>query len=261
MSAKSSLETYFSSTKNAQSTDIPWWRKKTLSFEEALVQLKRSTGSSTECVAYRTLGRCRKQIKLIDSHHAFIARLNDGNITEEKTAVSLIDLMLCPEHWAQTVFHFSLYLNWLNSHGPKPNKKYYENIVVDYEAARAIEDRTTCLPEDTSVVEDAEVVDTPSVSSLETAEWATTPSNERSNNPSPGVSKLTGHGLSISSDLERVRSASELREPASLPPSFGSNQIEKFDFSFCSVLPLREGSKSNLPVTFGKFPIIRCNCL
>jgi hypothetical protein len=433
MLVKSSFKTYFSNTKNAPSTDISRWGKKTLSFEEALDQLKGSTGSSTECVAFRTLGRCRKQIKLIDPHHVFIARLNDGNITEEKTVVCLIDLMLCPEHWAQTVFHYSLYLNWLNSHGLKPDTQYYENIVVDYEAARAIEDRTTCLTEDTSVEADAEVVDTPSVSSLQKAERATTPSNERSNNPSIvnstgsvdipiivelesktetdqvapwtqpasanisttdndtvpersdndhssdsrapaddsrmpvgntdsedtgavpnlqsyaslgfGVAKLeimhrenlrciamltdgwrcselipgrsvekaqdiltstttfdkdqleniaravlcSGHGIclpgmyadtwsvftmqrlpaeeallrfqftfedsQLQETLERARSASELHKPASLPPSFGSNQIEKFDFSFCSVLPFRESGKSNLPVTSGRFPL------
>ena len=55
--------------------------------------------------------------------------------------------------------------------------------------------------------------------------------------------------------LERARSAPDLRKTAGLQPGFGSNQKEKFDFSFCSVLPLREGGKSNLPVTFGKFPL------
>ena len=184
MSVKSSFKTIFSSTKNAQSADKPRWRKKTLSFEEALDQLKRSTGSSTECVAFRTLGRCRKQIKLIDLHHVFIARLNVRNITEEKTAVGLIALMLCPEHWAGTAFHYSLYLEWLNLHGPKPNKQYYESIVVDYESARAIEDRTASLPEDTSVAADAEAVETPSVPYLKPTQRAITPNNERSNSPS-----------------------------------------------------------------------------
>jgi hypothetical protein len=432
MLAKSSFKTIFSSTKNTQSADKPRWRKRTLSFEEALDRLKRSTGSSTECVAFRTLGRCHRQIKLIDSHHVFIARLNHRNITEEKTAVGLIALMLCPEHWAGTAFHYSLYLEWLNSHGPKPNKQYYENIVVDYESARAIDDRTTSIPEDTSVAADAGVVETPSVSSLETTQRAITPNNEISNNPfiinstgitdipilvelestteadkvtpwtqstsadisttdndivsepsdkdqdsdsrSPaddsstpvanidpegtravtslqhyasmefGVAKLeimhrenlhciamttdgwrcselisepfvehardiltsttifdknqlediarvvlcSGHGTylpgmyadawsvftmqrlppkealsrfqftfndpELQEALERARSASDLR---SLQPGVGSNQKDKIDFSFGSVLPLRESGKSNLPVMFGKSPIIR----
>jgi hypothetical protein len=184
MSVKSSFKTIFSGTKSAQSADRPRWRKKTLSFEEALDQLKRLTGSSTECVAFRTLGRCRKQIKLIDSHHGFIARLNDRHITEEKTAVGLIALMLCPEHWAETAFNYSLYLDWLNARVLKPDNQYYEDIVVEYESVIAVEDMETSLQEDTSVAADVELVESHSVSSLDTKQRPFTPDSERSYNSS-----------------------------------------------------------------------------
>jgi uncharacterized protein YfaS (alpha-2-macroglobulin family) len=90
------------------------------------------------CAALHSFSKCRKEITLFDSD--FLANLDQLNMANVQTPMKLMPLMLCSSHWEKTVYHNALFLDWLSTYGSKQATQHYENIVVDYQSAIAIDD-------------------------------------------------------------------------------------------------------------------------
>jgi len=115
----------------------PRLRQRVLPFSEAYENLKTSTNGLVTCVAFHSFGKCRKEIALLDSD--ILARLDQLNMADVQTPIKLMPLMLCSSHWEKTIYHNALFLDWLSIYGSKHDTKHYENIVVDYQSAVAID--------------------------------------------------------------------------------------------------------------------------
>jgi hypothetical protein len=105
--------------------------------------LKTSQTGFVTCAALNPLGKCRKEIPLFDSH--FLANLDQLNMADVLAPIKLMPLMLCSNHWEKTVYHNALFLDWLSVYGSKQDNQHYENIVIDYQSAIAIDNEEQSL--------------------------------------------------------------------------------------------------------------------
>jgi hypothetical protein len=48
--------------------------------------------------------------------------------------------MLFSSHWEKAIYHNALFLDWLSVYSSQHDNQYFENIVIDYQSAIAIED-------------------------------------------------------------------------------------------------------------------------
>jgi hypothetical protein len=107
--------------------------------------LRASQTGFVTCAAFNSLGKCRKEITLFDSN--FLANLDQLDLADVQTPIKLMPLMLCSTHWGKTVYHNALFLDWLSVYGSKKDKQHFENIVIDYQSAIAIENEEHSLLE------------------------------------------------------------------------------------------------------------------
>jgi len=135
-----------SAFKSPHENHKPPSRRRVISFNEALDNLKTSQTGFVTCAAFRSFGRCRREITLIDSD--FLVNLDQLDVTNVQTPIKLMPLMLCPTHWEKTVYHNALFLDWLSVYGSKHDHPHYENIVVDYQSAVVIDNEEHSLPKD-----------------------------------------------------------------------------------------------------------------
>jgi hypothetical protein len=120
-------------------------RRRVIPFNEALENLKTSQSGVVTCAAFHFLGKCHKEITLFDSD--FLSNLDQLNMADVQTPMKLMPLMLCSTHWERTVYHNELFLDWLSIYGSKKSNQQFENIVVDYQSAIAIDDEGHHLSE------------------------------------------------------------------------------------------------------------------
>jgi hypothetical protein len=128
---------FLSALKNPHEVHRPRPRRRVISFNEALENLKTSQTGFITCAAFHSLGRCHKHITLADSN--FTANLDQLDVTDVQTPIKLMPLMLCSSHWEKTVYHNALFLDWLSVYGKKQEHPDYESIVVDYQSAITID--------------------------------------------------------------------------------------------------------------------------
>lgn len=121
-------------------------KKRTISFNEALENLKNSRNGCVTCAAFHSFGKCRKEIYLSDSN--FLANLNQMNMSDIQTPLKLMPLMLCSSHWKKSIYHNTLFLDWLFVYGSKQDNQHYESIVIDYQSAIAIDEEDNSPSED-----------------------------------------------------------------------------------------------------------------
>jgi len=137
---KSSL---LSALKNPHDVNNPRLGRRVISFDEALSNLKSAKTRSAPCAAFHRFGRCRKDIPLggID----LLTNLDQLNMADVQTPIKLMPLMLCSTHWGKTIYNNALFLDWLSMYGSQKDNQHFENIVVDYQSAIAIDDETSSL--------------------------------------------------------------------------------------------------------------------
>lgn len=115
----------------------PRGKRRVISFKEALENLENSQNGPITCSAFHSFGKCRKEISSIDSN---LPAILDGlNMADVQTPIKLMPLMLCSAHWEKTVYYNALFLDWLSVYGSKQDTRQFENIVVDYQSAIAID--------------------------------------------------------------------------------------------------------------------------
>jgi hypothetical protein len=130
-------DSFLSALKNPHEVHRPRPRRRVISFNEALENLKTSQTGFITCAAFNSFGRCHKQVALADSN--FTANLDQLDVTDVQTPIKLMPLMLCSSHWEKTVYHNALFLDWLSVYGTKQDHPHYESIVVDYQSAITID--------------------------------------------------------------------------------------------------------------------------
>jgi len=133
-----------SALRNPHETNKPRLRRQVIPFNEALENLRTSETGFVTCAAFQYFGKCRKEIPLVDSN--FLANLDQLNMADVQTPIKLMPLMLCSNHWEKTIYHNALFLDWLSVYGSQHNNQYFENIVIDYQSAIAIENEEHSLP-------------------------------------------------------------------------------------------------------------------
>jgi hypothetical protein len=145
MSNLSSLKSrVISALRNPHESSKPRLKRRVLPFNEAFENLKMSKSGVVTCVALHSFGKCRKEITLFDSD--FLGNLEQVNMADVQTPMKLMPLMLCSSHWEKTVYHNALFLDWLSTYGSKKDTQHYENIVIDYQSAIAIDDEEHSMP-------------------------------------------------------------------------------------------------------------------
>jgi hypothetical protein len=117
--------------------------RRVISFDEALGNLKSAKTDVAPCAAFHRFGRCRKEIPLRESN--FLTNLNQIDMNDVQTPIKLMPLMLCSTHWGKTIYNNALFLDWLSIYGSKKDNQHFENIVVDYQSAIAIDDEVPSL--------------------------------------------------------------------------------------------------------------------
>ena len=120
-------------------------RRRVISFDEALESLKGSQTGFVVCAAIHSFGRCRKEITMLSPQ--FHANLDQLELSDVQTPIKLMPLMLCSTHWGKTVYYNALFLGWLSSYGSKQDHPHFENIVIDYQSAIAIDSAEQSLSE------------------------------------------------------------------------------------------------------------------
>ncbi|KAL2073076.1 hypothetical protein VTL71DRAFT_10400 [Oculimacula yallundae] len=146
MSSFSAFKTGFKAAlKVPKDTRKPRSRRQVLTFNEALEDLKTSQTGFVICAAFRSFGRCRKEIPLLDSK--FLANLDHMDFSDVQAPIKLMPLMLCSTHWGKTIYHNALFLDWLSVYGSKQDYPQFENIVVDYQSAIMIHTRESSSPD------------------------------------------------------------------------------------------------------------------
>jgi hypothetical protein len=144
MSTLSALKnTFISAIKSPHQNHKPRSRQRVISFKDALENIKTSQTGFVTCAAFHSFGKCRKEIALFDSN--FPANLDQLNMADIQTPIKLMPLMLCSTHWEKTVYHNALFLDWLSTYGSGQDNQHYENIVIDYESAIAIDNEEHSL--------------------------------------------------------------------------------------------------------------------
>ncbi|KAH8598784.1 hypothetical protein B0O99DRAFT_614165 [Bisporella sp. PMI_857] len=139
---KNSFMSALSSSYDAQK---PRARRRVVSFNEALNNLKATQTGIVTCSAFHSLGKCRKEIVLEDLD--FIASLDEIDLADVQTPIKLMPLMLCSTHWEKTVYYNALFLNWLSIYGSKHDSQHYENMVIDYQSAVTIDNNEHSISE------------------------------------------------------------------------------------------------------------------
>ncbi|KAH8645983.1 hypothetical protein BGZ60DRAFT_570792 [Tricladium varicosporioides] len=121
----------------------PQNKRRVTTFKEALENLRNPQNVPITCSAFRSFGKCRKEINLIDSNLPAI--LEGLDMADVQTPMKLMPLMLCSAHWEKTVYYNALFLDWLSVYGSKQDTQHFESIVVDYQSAIALqqEERTS----------------------------------------------------------------------------------------------------------------------
>lgn len=111
----------------------PRMKRETLTFNEALENLKRAKGDSSRCAASPTVGQCSKTIPLDRSRLSTLVTERGPNSIE--SIVGLMNLMLCPTHWPMSDFYGGLVFDAIKTLGVKLDPHFYESMVVDLESA------------------------------------------------------------------------------------------------------------------------------
>jgi hypothetical protein len=133
-----------SALKNSQETNKPRSRRRVIPFDEALQGWRTSKTGIVTCAAYNAFGKCRKEITLGD--FSFLVKLDQLDMADVQTPIKLMPLMLCSNHWEKTIYYNALFLDWLSVYGPQHSNQYFENIVIDYQSAIAIENEEHSVP-------------------------------------------------------------------------------------------------------------------
>jgi hypothetical protein len=118
-------------------------RRRVISFNEALENLKTSRTGFVSCAAFNSFGKCRKEIASLDSD--LLTNLDQLDMADVQTPIKLMPLMLCSTHWEKTVYHNALFLDWLSVYGSRQENQHYENIVIDYQSAIEIDNEEHSL--------------------------------------------------------------------------------------------------------------------
>lgn len=134
-----------SALRNSHETNKPRLKRRAIPFNDAFKDLRASKTGFATCAAFHSFGRCRKEIALGDS--SFLANLDQLNMADVQTPIKLMPLILCSNHWEKTIYYNALFLDWLSVHGSQHNKQYFENIVIDYQSAIAIENEEHSIPQ------------------------------------------------------------------------------------------------------------------
>jgi hypothetical protein len=134
-----------SALRSPHETNKPQLRRRVIPFNEALQNLRTSETGFVTCAAFHSFGKCRKEITLGDSN--FLANLDQLNMADVQTPIKLMPLMLCSKHWEKTIYHNALFLDWLSVYGSQHDNQHFENIVIDYQSAIAIENEEHSLPQ------------------------------------------------------------------------------------------------------------------
>ena len=128
----------------------PKLRRQVLSFEQALENLKHAKSGTVRCAAFHTFGQCSKEILL--AHSDFLAHPDQLSIVDVRFVVKLMPLMFCPTHWEKTVYYSAMLLDWFSFTGSGLDIQDYENIVIDLESAKVINEEK-CSPLEISTIQ------------------------------------------------------------------------------------------------------------